>query len=579
MTRHWSTRQTQGGHNLLFVDPVSQLVEPSGMNTSRLKLGILLDSYVVPAWVYSCMERIASSASATISLVVLNEDPPPGRPGLACLYKERRKFVYRLVDTLDGMIFNRGCDALKPTSLRQLLGSAPVLRLSTHHTGESETFSESAVHAIESHQLDILVQFGFGHLEGAIRAAARYGLWAYEHGDGSEPPGLWETVERRPGTTSMLSMRRGGQDQGTILDRSHFFTYPLSPARNRSYLMWASSPFLPRQIQRLHRLGEGQFLRAAERHNGAFHFHDRPRYRTPSNLNALWLAGKLLARLLVEAYRRVLFRDTWYLLFDLGHDGNLAFCNFKKILPPKDRFWADPHVIRSGSRYYVFIEEYLHDVRRGHISVIEIDEDGSFIPPVPVLKTPYHLSYPFVFEHDGRHYMVPESAENRTVDLYECVGFPNQWKFKLSLMRDVKALDTTLLYHRGRWWMFSAIADHEAAFPQVELFLFSSDTLFTEEWQPHPLNPIVSDVKRTRPAGRVFEKDGRLYRPSQDCSKAYGYGFDLNEILVLSDTDYIEQQRFCARPCWDRTVQASHTFATAGALTVIDAFTRRSRLF
>jgi hypothetical protein len=175
--------------------------------------------------------------------------------------------------------------------------------------------------------------------------------------------------------------------------------------------------------------------------------------------------------------------------------------------------------------------------------------------------------------------MVPESAENRTVDLYECVGFPNEWVFKRTLMRNVKALDTTLLHHRGKWWLFSAIAEHEAAFPQAELFLFSSDTLFTEEWHPHPLNPIVSDVKRTRPAGRIVETNGRLYRPSQDCSRTYGYGFDLNEILVLSTTDYVEQQRFSARPYWERGVQASHTFATAGALTVIDAFTRRSRLF
>ena len=548
------------------------------MDTSKLKLVVLLDSYVVPAWVYSCLERIASSASAAISLVVLNENPPPGRPGLSCLYKEPRKFVYRLLDTFDGMMFNKGCDALTPTSLNQLLADVPVLRVSTRHTGESETFTASAVDAIESYHPDILVQFGFAHLEGAIQSAARYGLWAYEHGDGSEPPGLWETVERRPETTSMLGMCRGGRDQGTILHRSHFFTYPLSPARNRSYLLWASSPFLPRQIQRLHRLGEDQFLRAAERYNGAFRFHDRPQYRTPSNLNALWLAGKLLARLLVEAYRRVIFRDTWYLLFDLGHGGNLAFCNFKKILPPKDRFWADPHVIHSGNRYYVFIEEYIHDVKRGHISVIEIDENGSFTPPVPVLRAPYHLSYPFVFEYDGRYYMVPESAENRTVDLYECIGFPNEWVFKRTLMRNVKALDTTLLYRRGKWWLFSAIAEHEAAFPQVELFLFSSDTLFTEEWKPHPLNPIVSDIKRARPAGRIFERDGRLYRPSQDCSRAYGYGFDLNEILDLSTTDYVEQQRFSARPYWDRMVQASHTFATAGALTVIDAFTRRSRL-
>jgi hypothetical protein len=548
------------------------------MGTSALKLGILLDSYVVPAWVYSCLERIAASSSATISLVVLNENPPPGKQGLSRFWREPRTYVYRLLDTLDGIVFNKGRDALTPVSLNRLLSDVPVLKLSTYQTAESENFSEAAVDAIESYHLDILVQLGFGHLDGAILSAAKYGLWTYQHGDGSEPPGLWETIERRPGTSSLLGMRRSNQDRGVILQEACFFTYPLSPARNRNYLLWASSSFLPRQIERLHRLGEDQFLRAAGRHNGDFRFHNFPQYGTPSNLSALRLAGRLLGRFLLESYRRICLRDTWYLLYDLGKGGDLAFCNFRKILPPKGRFWADPHVIQHANRYFVFVEEYVHEVKRGHISVLEIDEHGSFTPPVPVLKTPYHLSYPFVFEHDGRYYMVPESAENRTIDLYECVGFPDQWEFKMTLMRNVRALDTTLLHHRGKWWLFSAIAEQEAAFPQVELFLFSSDTLFTEEWQPHLLNPIISDIKRARPAGRIFERDGRLYRPSQDCSRAYGYGFDLNEILALSTTEYVEQQRFSARPYWDSTVQASHTFATAGALTVMDAFTRRSRL-
>ena len=162
---------------------------------------------------------------------------------------------------------------------------------------------------------------------------------------------------------------------------------------------------------------------------------------------------------------------------------------------------------------------------------------------------------------DGTPLYDPQSSEKRTIDLYECVKFPNQWQLAMTLMKDVKAVDTTVAYFQGKWWLFTAIAEQEAAAPQVELFLFYSDELFTDHWCAHPLNPIVSDVKKARGAGSIFTKDGKLFRPSQDCSKAYGYGFDLNEIVALSTTEYCERTVTSVRPNSRNKMLATHTYA------------------
>jgi hypothetical protein len=122
--------------------------------------------------------------------------------------------------------------------------------------------------------------------------------------------------------------------------------------------------------------------------------------------------------------------------------------------------------------------------------------------------------------------------------------------------------------------LFTAISEEAAAVPQVELFLFYSNELFTDQWYAHPLNPIVSDVKRTRAAGSIFVKDGMVFRPSQDCSKMYGYGFDLNEIVALSEKEYYERTVISVRPDQFSKVIATHTYANQGNLTVIDALTR-----
>ena len=174
--------------------------------------------------------------------------------------------------------------------------------------------------------------------------------------------------------------------------------------------------------------------------------------------------------------------------------------------------------------------------------------------------------------------MVPEFAKNRTIDLYECIDFPYQWKYRMTLMPDVRAVDTTLFLDRGYWWMFTALVENEECTLPSELFLFYSEELFSTAWIPHPGNPIVSDIRKSRPAGGLFKKDGKLYRPSQHTTDIYGYGIDFNEVLNLSTTDYSENEVNSIRPTRENRILAMHTFTKADELTMVDAFVYRNKV-
>ncbi len=287
----------------------------------------------------------------------------------------------------------------------------------------------------------------------------------------------------------------------------------------------------------------------------------------------------LSARKVIGMLQKAMFRNQWRLMFDLSSALSTSFCAFKEIVPPRDRFWADPLVIQADGYYYIFIEEYLYKDRKGHIAVIQMDEEGHWNDPIRVLEKDYHLSFPFVFEWENKFYMVPESAQNKTIELYECVEFPCKWKFKMNLMENVSAVDTALFHYREKWWLFTGLAEREELLPFVQLFLFFSPDLFTGNWTPHPLNPIRSDATKARAAGKVFINDERILRSSQDCSKMYGYGFDLVEILLLSESEYLERDRLAARPGWNKKIRAMHTFSREGQLTIIDALTRNRRFF
>lgn len=551
------------------------------MNT-RLRVGLLLDSYLLPAWIMPAIERIRFSDHAELALIILNQSSIKKDPSLAKPWQGRKHWLYSIFDGIDQKLFVRGQNALTQIDASDIFSKVPVLKVEPVGERSEQSFAASDIEQIKSYRLDILVKMGFGNLRGSVFAAANYGIWAYRWGDRRKIEdglsGFWEAVEGWPETGAALQQLGVDADHCKTLFESWFFTYPYSPARNRNYILWAASSFLPRQVERLCYLGDERFLQEVKQKNHSVGNSKplRPN-RVPSNRVVLRIMARLAFRNSLEIYRRNFCREQWELLFDLNQRAEKDISTFRKISPPSDRFWADPHVIEKESGYYIFIEEYLYRTRRGHISVMEMDSSGNYKEPIPVLQKDYHLSFPSVFEWMGQYYMIPESSENRTIDLYECIKFPDRWQLKLTLMRDVKAVDTTVLHWQGKWWLFTAIAEQEAAAPQVELFLFYSNELFTDRWHAHPMNPIVSDIKRARAAGRIFPKDGRLVRPSQLCSSTYGYGFDLNEITVISEAEYCERTLISVRPDPMKGIIATHTYANLGGLTVIDALTHRPR--
>jgi hypothetical protein len=552
------------------------------VNKSKLKLGILLDSCEVPAWAYYALERMVDSDYAEISLIILNDSQGIDESKSAKLWNNKHKIVYCLFNKIDERLFYRQPNAFEPRHAMEILLGVPVLPVTPIQKSDSDYFEPSDIDKIRECGLDILIKMGFRRLRGDIFTASRCGIWMHHHGDnrinGAGPFGFWEVVQSWPETSSMLLLLGEDGNDSKVLYKSQFSTYPFSPARNRSYSFWLSSPFLPRQVELLHRLGEKRFFAQTARFNEEFDVYNRGHYTVPSNMLTLRLIAKIFAKIILEIYQRTFYLDTWYLMFDLTKNTPLSFDRFNAITPPKDRFWADPQAIQRDGHYYVFVEEYIYRAKKGHISVLEIDQQGNYKDPVPVLEKAYHLSYPFVFEWGDRYYMVPESAANKTIDLYECIEFPNKWKFKMSLMESIRAVDTTLFYYDEKWWLFTGMAENEGASPQTELFLFFSNELLTSEWNPHPLNPVVSDAIRARPAGRVFVRDGKIFRPSQDCSKMYGFGFDINEILLLSETEYLEKKVVSVRPHSDKRILATHTLTSEGQLTMVDAFTRRRKL-
>jgi hypothetical protein len=198
---------------------------------------------------------------------------------------------------------------------------------------------------------------------------------------------------------------------------------------------------------------------------------------------------------------------------------------------------AHPHLVISGGRFYMFFTAKDLSVNRGGIGLAESTDGLHWTFRKTVLREPFVLSSPFVFEWQGTYYMVPESYTEHTIRLYRATAFPEKWEYVRDLITGSPTesfISPTLLRHENRWYLFTSPSGNDT------LRLFVGDDL-AGRWVEHPASPIVQkDPHNARPAGRPFVLDGALYRVAQDCHPTYGLQVFASRITALSPTAYSE---------------------------------------
>jgi hypothetical protein len=207
--------------------------------------------------------------------------------------------------------------------------------------------------------------------------------------------------------------------------------------------------------------------------------------------------------------------------------------------------YADPFLFVRDGILYMFLE-IVHKGGHGEIAGYRTSDLREVEDLGILLRTPFHLSFPFVFEDRSYVYMLPESGKAGTLDLYQFDQFPFNLR-KVRTLLSGNFVDSHLLKHNETWFLFTTFDD--------ELQLYMADDLLSGNFRPHPANPISADTRISRSAGSVLNLAGRLYRVAQDCSDVYGENASLIEIQVLSPVSYREriavQKLFTLNNSWD----------------------------
>jgi hypothetical protein len=236
----------------------------------------------------------------------------------------------------------------------------------------------------------------------------------------------------------------------------------------------------------------------------------------------------------------------------------------------KNGFYADPFLIENRNKAWLLFEEYDYPSDKGVISISNITFDGKgyhATKPEIIIEEDFHLSYPRIFQKEGKWIMIPETSASGHQYFYEAIDFPIKWGNRKLLVDNIQILDPTVFTIEGKKWMFCS---HLLKGENSKLYGFYYDEK-TRQWKEHNGNPIVVGLECSRPAGGIFKIDEKFYRPAQNSDGTYGKSIVINEILKLS-TDIYEERKVSEIKATNfaKYSKGIHTLNFEGPFVVID---------
>ncbi len=392
------------------------------------------------------------------------------------------------------------------------------------------------------------------------RASARHGVWRPLDGQGAHLAGAWPCLAAiGSGQGGELHLVRDGE---RVLDTVRFSAGPLyAQSFARAYA--AVLPLLLGVLQELAAHGRG-FSAAVPGRAFAAQAPLTPLRRAGAALRARSRAWRqrLRAQWLSESWMiGVIDAPIQAALSGQGAPGPVRW------LGPRGRhgYRADPFGLPGQARVYCEFYDYRDGL--GRLQALDLDPRGTVVQArtLPV-SAGRHASYPFVFQHQGQCYAVPETAAQRRCVLHR-IEPDGAWTPLATLLEDVAAADATLFEHGGLFWL---------AYTDLALGAFDNLCLrYAEDlrgpWRPHALHPVKLDLRSARPAGTPFLHQGALYRPAQDCADGYGSALAINRIEVCTPQRYRESVvRRCLPDPRGANPHGLHTLSAWGERTLVD---------
>ena len=205
----------------------------------KLKIGILLDGFVLPAWKYSIIERLTNVDFAEIVLVM---KCPLFFSSRSNWQRSVPGAVIKIIEKADRLIFRTRKDYLAPKDATGILKVVRQINLKYGNQGDRRILIPDQVSEIKDVSPDLILKFSVNCQDKDISKIPKYGVWEYSADNAGTAyptiPGFREVMEKISVTRSRLLALTGDREVPVIIFSSFESTCRYSVNINRNNIAW-----------------------------------------------------------------------------------------------------------------------------------------------------------------------------------------------------------------------------------------------------------------------------------------------------------------------------------------------------
>ena len=483
----------------------------------RLRVGVLVDSPWITQWQLTSMEQCED----LIELVAV----------VNCTNSTRRRHLFRhFAYYVLSAISLRGRQTKSVPWAPLINDRCEIVDFECQTVGKWQILGDQVRSRIGALNLDVIVRFGMNLIRDAETLPVTHGILSFHHGDPTmyrgRPAGFYEILDDASHVGVIVQELSNKLDAGQIRAIGRYRLERHSYKKTMDHVFSSGTRLLRTALKNCS-TDKSIPLETSSKS-----------FQLPSNVIVIRFLFTLLLRKVSRLIQGLFVRRKW----EVSHTDSrkldvsrpsLVLDELKTISTPRGlEFIADPFALADG----VIVCEAMPR-RRATGRLMTITGNTTSFVDTRSFSQGKHLSFPFVVVHDGTTYLLPEMAQSGPQTLCELDSMHSiRETLILQGLEQDRLIDPVLHFDHGRWWLFAGKAGLETD----HLFLWFSDQI-TGPYEPHPMNPVVTNPASARNAGPIFTIENQAFRAGQNNCKQYGDGISLNRIVRLDTNDFHEE--------------------------------------